>query len=213
MKTRSAALCALLSLLGMTGAEAVPITIQVDYAPPASADLTCIGLPPAACVLDPGFIASIQTVSLLFDIDDAQRALDGGYDVSATLRGAALDSIAALNPTVFTHTAMAITQGGLITDVLVAVHYLADVAGTQVEQTFTGGAGTYTSIGMTSVPSLGVSSTLSYGGAYDILQPPATPGPGPVTTVPEPATLLLVVVAALAALVAQRAERRRLVAI
>lgn len=212
MKTRRAALCPLLLLLGMTGAEAVPITIQVDYAPPTSADLICFGIDPAACVLDPSLVASIQTVSLLFDIDDAQRAANGSYDVSATLRGAALDTIAALNPTTFTHTATAVAHGGLVTDVLLAVHYLADISGTLVDQTFSAGAGTYSNVAISYVPLFGIGSTLSYLGSYSIFQEPAPPGPGPVTSVPEPATWLLVGTALVALGGRRRTDRSRPVA-
>jgi PEP-CTERM motif len=213
MKTKFVALGSMWLLLGVRAAYAGPITIQVDYEPLTASFITCSGgLPPGVCngfASLPPPVLFPSTLSLVFELDDSQRAVDGSYDVSAGLQGSFWDfyldwiasSSVVLTPT--SPIATAIAQGGLITDLLLNLGVSASIGYALLQYTLTGGSGGSTYTASEFFPELQGTVEIVYIGTYGISQPPALPGP--TTTVPEPSTWFLMC----AGLLALPAMRRR----
>ena len=90
MNTSRLALVPILTWLTVGSAHAVPIT--VDYTAPTLTDVICL----ATAEICAGVAAALDDLppqepqTATFDIDEAQRAADGSYDVSATLGGSLL---------------------------------------------------------------------------------------------------------------------------
>ncbi len=214
MKANPVAVGSLLLLLGVPTAHAVPITIQVDYGAAPLDEFTCSSGFPAAC---DSFFASLATefpaTFLAFELDDSQRAVDGSYDVSSGLQGSLWDlylqAVGGQGATALPITATAIAQGGLITDLLLNLPYTVSLPGVALQFALTGGSGAYSAHTSAFFDSAGFTADIAYtyNGAYDITQPPAQPGPGPVTPVPEPSTWVLMCTGLAILAVAKRAAR------
>ena len=199
MNTTRLALVPMLAWLTVGSAHAVPIT--VDYTAPALTDVLCFASPEICA----GLAETIDDLppqephTATFDIDETQRAADGSYDVSATLGGSllaafqeSLESVANAGMVATpSTTATAVTQGGLVQDLLLTLAFNAIGGGASFDFSFVAAGGSYVLSNRLVVELSDV--THLFGGTYTITQPPADPGPGPVP-VPEPRTWLLMAI-------------------
>src|SRR5512134_991174 len=186
MSARRLLLVPVLACLGPGVGFAIPI--QVDYEAPTLGDVTC-SASPAICAQA---LASLATgpqpsaYALTFDIEESERSVAGSYDVSANLAGSLLDalqaslaSFEALGPVTSSPlTASAITQGGLVIDLVLDFAFESFVGGIFVDFSFAASNGGFTSITATASEFLTFAPT--YVGSYTITQPPPPPGPEPV---------------------------------
>ena len=199
MKDLARRLIAMGIAVACQAAHAAPVTIQVDYEPAVLQQVECGGGTPSGSCSLPA-TSSDQLVSLIFDIEDSVRAVDGSYDVASGLRGSFLDGfqpfVDAAGGSITLLTASAITQGGLVTDLLLGFGFSFVQEGTRVDHSYSGVAGGYSaSIRIDYPPPFSDDAWVRYDylGTYSISQAPSDlqPGPGSTNPVPEPGTWLL----------------------
>lgn len=196
INSRSVILGLILLLLIVRPGHAAPVTIQVDYAPPTPSSLTCSSSLTFLCTpeLFSSYVSSTSP-SLIFNLDDSQRAVNGTYDVSSSLSGPVWDSyqstVALPGISASSFTANAIVQGGLVSDLLLNLGYSFLNGDMLLNYALTGNSGAYGAILTMSFTGVAGTAEATYAGIYDIIQPPAEsgfPGVVPVSPVPEPET-------------------------
>ncbi len=181
---------AIFTALLCTAVPSMAVTIEVEYSAPTPVELTCSpDLPPALCDPSTLYGSSPTSSSLAFDLAESQRSVNGSYDVSSFLSGTVWDSYQSLLvlPGLISAslTANAITQGGLVIDVLLNYGYSFLIEEVLVESSLTGSSGTYGSVGSMTFNALSGSTIQGVAsGEYVITQPPSAIGPIPA--IPEP---------------------------
>jgi hypothetical protein len=150
-----------------------PVTIHVVYSAPTPSEVTCsAGLPPNSCNSIASSLSSYSAISsasstLTFNLDSAQRAVNGSYDVSSSLSGTIWDNYQSLqSPSSFT--AIAIVQGGLVSGL--NFEYSVSQEGALVEVSSTGNSGSFNGVTAITYPDSMGTVSIAYDGTYEIVQ-------------------------------------------